>query len=164
MRFKGRAYDLVSAYRQFAVNPDAKWAAYISVWDHSARAAAIFLLHALPFGASRSVFGFLPAVRTFWQIGCVALWLVWSCYYDDFIFLSDSVSKDVTHRTIDALLCLLGWEYATDGPKCQGASESFSALGVQFVLSDMRLGRVYISNTEKRVSNLLEYIREHLSS
>ena len=34
--FKGRAYDLVSAYRQFAIKPDAKWAAYISVWDHTA--------------------------------------------------------------------------------------------------------------------------------
>ena len=162
--FKGRAYDLVSAYRQFAINPDAKWSAYISVWDHTAGAASIFLLHALPFGASRSVFGFLRAVHSVWRIGCVALWLIWSCYYDDFISLTDAVSEDVTHKTLDALLCLLGWEYATEGPKCQGAADAFCALGVQFVLSDMHLGRVYISNTEKRVNNLLESIKEHLSS
>ena len=70
------------------------------------------------------------------------------------------MSEDVTHKTIDALLCLLGWEYATEGPKCQGAADAFCALGVQFVLSDMHLGRVYISNTEKRVNNLLESIKE----
>ena len=105
----------------------------------------------------------MRVIHSVWYLGAFFLWLFWSCYYDDLISLSDAEHTDFTHRTIDALFTLLGWVYAKDGSKSQAYSEAFSALGVCFVLSDMRLGRVTICNTEKRIQQLLEAIRGFLA-
>ena len=160
---KGRAYDLVSPYRQLAVSDDSRWASYVALWNHQTCDVSVFALHALPFGASRSVFSFLRVIHSVWHLGAFFLWLIWSCYYDDLISLSDAEHTDFTHRTIDAFFTLLGWVYAKDGSKSQAYSEAFSALGVCFVLSDMHLGRVTICNTEKRIQQLLEAIRGFLA-
>ena len=160
---KGRAYDLVSAYRQLAVSDESRWASYVALWDHQKRDVSVFALHALPFGATRSVFAFLRVIQSVWHLGAFFLWLIWSCYYDDLISISNAEHVDITHRTIDAFFTLLGWEYAKDGSKSQAYSEAFSALGVCFVLSEMHLGRVMISNTEKRIQQLLGAVREFLA-
>ena len=160
---KGRAYDLVSAYRQLAVSDGSRWASYVALWNHQTSDVSVFALHALPFGAARSVFSFLRVIHSVWHLGAFFLWLIWSCYYDDLISLSDAERIDVTHRTIDAFFTLLGWVYAKDGSKSQAYSEAFSALGVCFALSDMHLGRVTICNTEKRIQQLLEAIRGFLA-
>ena len=163
-RRKGRAYDLVSAHRQLAVSDESRWASYVALWDHEKRDVAVFALHALPFGASRSVFSFLRVIHSVWHLGAFFLWLIWSCYYDDLISISNANHVDLTHRTIDAFFTLLGWVYAKDGAKSQAYSEAFSALGVCFVLSEMHLGRVMISNTEKRIQQLLEAVRGFLAT
>ena len=162
-KHKGRAYDLVSAYRQLAVSDRSKWASYVALWDHQRNDVSVFALHALPFGASRSVFSFLRVMHSVWHLGALCLWLIWSCYYDDLISLSDAEHTDFTHRTIDAFFTLLGWVYARDGSKSQAYSEAFSALGVCFVLSDMHLCRVTICNTEKRIQQLLTAVRGFLA-
>ena len=164
---KGRAYDLVSAYRQLAVSDASRWASYVALWNHQTSDVSVFALHALPFGASRSVFSFLRVIHSVWHLGAFFLWLIWSCYYDDLISISDAEHTDFTHRTIDAFFTLLGWAYAKEGAKTaksQAYSEAFSALGVCFVLADMHLGRVTICNTEKRIRQLLESIRGFLAS
>ena len=163
-RHMGRAYDLVSAYRQLAVSDTSKWASYVALWNHQSSNVSVYALHALPFGASRSVFSFLRVIHSVWHLGAFFLWLIWSCYYDDLISISDADHTGFTHRTIDAFFTLLGWAYAKDGAKSQAYSESFSALGVCFVLSNMHLGRVTICNTEKRIRQLLESIRGFLAS
>ena len=140
---KGRAYDLVSAYRQLAVSDASRWASYVALWNHQTSDVSVFALHALPFGASRSVFSFLRVIHSVWHLGAFFLWLIWSCYYDDLISISDAEHTDFTHRTIDAFFTLLGWAYAKEGAKSQAYSEAFSALGVCFVLADMHLGRVH---------------------
>ena len=160
---EGRAYDLVSAYRQLAVSDGSRWASYVVLWNHQTSDVSVFALHALPFGAARSVFSFLRVIHSVWHLGAFFLWLIWSCYYADLISLSDAEHTDFTHRTIDAFFTLLGWVFAKDGSKSQAYSEAFSALGVCFVLSDMRLGRVTICNTEKRIQQLLEAIRGFLA-
>ena len=81
-------------------------------------------------------------------------WPLWSCYYDDFISISDTVSEDVTHRTIDALL--ISWAGST--PQTPGRQNPSMPWGFNLCW------RTCASSTEKRVSNLLESIREHLSS
>ena len=162
-KHKGRAYDLVSAYRQLAVSDNSKWASHVALWNHQLREVSVFALHALPFGASRSVFSFLRVIHSVWYLGACCLWLIWSCYYDDLISLSDAEHTDFTHRTIDAFFTLLGWVYAKDGSKSQAYSEAFSALGVCFVLSNMHLGRVTICNTEKRIQQLLVAVRGFLA-
>ena len=161
---KGRAYDLVSAYRQLAVSDESKWAAYVAIWNHVAKNVSVFALHALPFGASRSVFSFLRAMHSVWHLGASFLGLIWSCYYDDLISIAESEHSDLTHRTIDAFFTLLGWAYAKEGKKCQAYSESFSALGVCFVIADMHLGRIVVCNTEKRILQLREAIDGYLAS
>ena len=160
---KGRAYDLASAYRQLAVSDATSWASFVAIWDHMAKGVSVFELHALPFGASRSVFSFLRAMHSVWHLGSFHLWLIWSCYYDDLISIAESEHSDFTHRTIDAFFTLLGWAYAKEGKKCQAYSESFSALGVCFVIADMHLGRIVICNTEKRIQQLREAIKGYLA-
>ena len=57
---RGRAYDLRSAYRQLPVHLESLKHSYVAHWNESSRAVEIDQLLALPFGASRSVYGFDP--------------------------------------------------------------------------------------------------------
>ena len=156
----GRSYDLKSAYRQLAISSASKWASYIGFWDHRSRRVGVYQLHALPFGGTRSVFSFLRVVHSLWWIGCVVLSLVWSCYFDDFLVVASRDDADGTHRVVTALLEVLGWKYASEGYKATGFSETLSALGVNILLAEIHLGRVYICNTERRVAELKNLILE----
>ena len=81
----GKTFDLASAYRQLGVAPGSYWVSYIAVYDPSTRSPRIFAMRALPFGASRSVYGFLRVAHSLWWLGCKALKLAWSNFFDDFI-------------------------------------------------------------------------------
>lgn len=74
----GRAFDLKAAYRQLGIHRDSLWAAYIVVFNPYKRAAEIFQLQAVPFGATRSVFSSLRVARSLWWLGCSQLKFVWS--------------------------------------------------------------------------------------
>ena len=156
----GRSYDLKSAHRQLAISSASKWASYIGFWDHRSCRVGVYQLHALPFGGTRSVFSFLRVVHSLWWIGCVVLSLVWSCYFDDFLVMASRDDADGTHRVVTALLEVLGWRYASEGHKAAGFSETLSALGVDILLAQIHLGRVYICNTERRVAELKSLILE----
>ena len=156
----GRSYDLKSAYRQLAISSASKWASYIGFWDHRSRRVGVYQLHALPFGGTRSVVSFLRVVHSLWWIGCVVLSLVWSCYFDDFLVMASRDDAGGTHRVVTALLEVLGWRCASEGHKAAGFSETLSALGVDVLLAEIHLGRVYICNTERRVAELKSLILE----
>ena len=97
-QFLGRAYNLKSAYRQLGVHEDSLWASCISVFNPRANRPEIFQLLAVPFGASRAVFSFLRIAHSVWWLGCKALNLMWSNFYDDYItFSSDDCVKN-THE------------------------------------------------------------------
>ena len=57
----GKTIDLSSAYRNSGVSPGFRWVSFIVVNDPAEKWAKIFSMKALPFGASRSVYGFLRA-------------------------------------------------------------------------------------------------------
>ena len=58
---QGRAYDLRSAYRQLPVSLRSLRHSFVAHWNSYSGKAEIDQLLALPFGASRSVYGFLRA-------------------------------------------------------------------------------------------------------
>ena len=157
---KGRFYDLVSAYRQLALDPTGAWASYIGLWDPDLKRVVVFQLHALPFGAVKSVSAFLRTVNSIWHLGAFFFALCWSHYFDDFVSVAKDTQVANVHQTITLLFALLGWDLAQGGKKDVPFAEAFCALGVDIVLSSAHLGRVTICNTEKRVHLLVETMKQ----
>ena len=157
---KGRFYDLVSAYRQLALDPTGAWASYIGLWDPDLKRVVVFQLHALPFGAVKSVSTFLRTVNSIWHLGAFFFALCWSHYFDDFMSVAKGTQVANVHQTITLLFTLLGWDLAQGGKKDVPFAEAFCALGVDIVLSSAHLGRVTICNTEKRVQLLVETMKQ----
>lgn len=163
-KFLGRSYDLKSAYRQLGVKESSLWASYISVFNPKSGKPEIFQLHAVPFGASRAVFSFLRIAHSIWWLGCRALNLVWSNFYDDFItFAAEDCAKN-THETVDLFFKVLGWKYAEEGEKSGEFSTSFNALGIEIDMSNFSCGFAEFKNTEKRVVELVDYIDKALTT
>ena len=160
----GKAYDLTAAYRQLPLHPSTYWNSFISVWDHVRQEPAIFQLRALPFGASKSVYSFLRTSHSLWWLACMALSIVWTLYYDDFICLSSSRLASHTDNCVRAFFFLLGWQFSSSGDKHMDFSEVFTALGVTVQLSSCLDGCLTISNTTRRIKELVEAIQSITSS
>ena len=156
--FVGRAYDLKSAYRQLGVHEKSLWASYISVFNPKKNKPEIFQLLAVPFGASRAVFSFLRVAHSIWWLGCTALKLVWSNFYDDFITFSSCDCAKNTHETVDLFFKCLGWKYAEEGEKSGEFAKAFGALGIEVDLENFTSGFVEFKNTPKRVCELVDCI------
>ena len=161
---QGRAYDLRSAYRQLPVSLRSLRHSFVAHWNSNSQSAEIDQLLALPFGASRSVYGFLRVVTSVWWIGCMALSLVWSVFFDDFVTASRQVDVRHTEAAATALFKLLGWEYDECDEKSTEFSSVFKALGVSFNLAAAEHGRVMLSNTASRITELVQTISEILES
>ena len=161
--FVGRAYDLKSAYRQLGVRQDSLWASFIVVFNPMKKVPEVYQMLAVPFGASRAVYSFLRVSHSIWWLGCMALGLVWSNFYDDFITFSTDELTSNTDQTVDLFFKSLGWKYATDGDKSSEFSTKFSALGIEVDLTNFAQGFVEFKNTSKRVLELCGYIDKALT-
>ena len=161
--FVGRAYDLKSAYRQLGVRQDSLWASFIVVFNPMKKVPEVYQMLAVPFGASRAVYSFLRVSHSIWWLGCMALGLVWSNFYDDFITFSTDELTANTDQTVDLFFKSLGWKYATDGDKSSEFSTKFSALGIEVDLTNFSQGFVEFKNTSKRVLELCGYIDKALT-
>ena len=161
--FVGRAYDLKSAYRQLGVRQDSFWASFIVVFNPMKKVPEVYQMLAVPFGASRAVYSFLRVSHSIWWLGCMALGLVWSNFYDDFITFSTDELTSNTDQTVDLFFKSLGWKYATDGDKSSEFSAKFSALGIEVDLTNFSQGFVEFKNTSKRVLELCGYIDKALT-
>ena len=64
------------------------WTEKKNVYDPESRSPKIFAMRALPFGASRSVYGSLRTAHSLWWLGRKMLKLPWSNFFDDFITLA----------------------------------------------------------------------------
>ena len=120
-------------------------------------------MRALPFGASRSVYSFLRVAHSLWWLGCVALKLPWTNFFDDVITLArseESVSVDVVTRQF---FRLLGWG-VSEGEKDFPFSEKFKALGIEVDLSAWSSGIARFANTSKRTAELVSTIKTVLES
>ncbi|CAE7578598.1 unnamed protein product [Symbiodinium sp. CCMP2592] len=161
---QGRPYDLRSAYRQLPVHPESLRHSYVAHWNPTAGSIELDQLLALPFGASRSVFGFLRVATAVWWLGCVALSLCWSVFFDDFITIAKSCDIGHTEATVCTFFRLLGWLFDECGSKAVDFSTSFKALGVLFNLAQSPKGLVTISNTPTRITELTTVISTLLAS
>ncbi|OLP88903.1 hypothetical protein AK812_SmicGene29665 [Symbiodinium microadriaticum] len=161
---QGRAYDLRSAYRQLPVSLRSLRHSFVAHWNSYESRVEIDQLLALPFGASRSVYGFLRVVTSIWWIGCMALGLVWSVFFDDFVTASRQDDVRHTEAAATALFKLLGWEYDECDEKSTEFANVFKALGVSFNLTSTEHGRVMLSNTASRIAELVQTFSEILES
>ena len=153
----GKTVDLSAAYRQLRISPKSRWVSYIAVFDPSTRRPKVFAMKALPFGASRSVYGFLRVAHSLWWLGCKMLRLLWSNFFDDFITLARVEESESIGIAVSQYFRLLGWA-VSDGEKDLPFSACFKALGVEVNLSCWLDGLVKFANTEKRVSELSQTI------
>ena len=159
----GKTVDLSAAYRQLGVSPGSRWVSYIAVFDPVSRGPKIFSMKALPFGASKSVYGFLRVAHSIWWLGCKVLALPWTNFFDDFITLARKPEGDALTMVVDQFFKLLGWAVSA-GEKDLPFADRFKALGVEIDLSDWKSGEVKFSNTKQRVAELTETISSVLSS
>ena len=118
---------------------------------------------AVPFGASRAVYSFLRVSHSIWWLGCMALGIVWSNFYDDFITFSADELTSNTDQTVDLFFKSLGWKDAIDGEKSSEFSNKFSALGIEVDLTNFSQGFAEFKNTSKRVLELCGYIDKALT-
>ena len=159
----GKTFDLASAYRQLGVAPGSYWVSYIAVYNPATKSPQVFAMRALPFGASRSVYGFLRVAHSIWWLGCKALSLAWSNFFDDFITFARSQEADMVSVATVQFFKLLGWGLSL-GDKDLPFSNRFKALGVEIDCTRWLDGTVAFANTEKRVQELLATIDAVLST
>eukprot|EP00435_Cladocopium_sp_Y103_P075591 s8_g60.t1 len=162
-KLRGRSFDLKSAYRQLAVRDDSlKWAR-LAVFCPSDRSTRCFQQYSLPFGAKASVVAFLRCAR---MIQWIAhhLEIAATCYFDDYVCLAPEVVACNSEKTFELLLDLLGREFDKSGDKADRISETVSALGVLFDLSQTSDGFIMVQNTEKRKADISAQISEVLEA
>ncbi|CAE7222589.1 unnamed protein product [Symbiodinium sp. CCMP2592] len=153
----GKTFDLKSAYRQMFVSPDDLKEAYIAYFSHRERKVIVRQMLALPFGATRAVFSYLRVAHSMWYIGCWALKLIWSHFFDDFLSLTTQIEAKAVDLAISSLFRLLGWKVSED--KDKPFAESFAALGVRVSFERFLQGEVLFHNTDKRILEVSATLR-----
>ena len=156
--WKGKTVDLSAAYRQLGVSKPSLDFSYIGVFNPSTRAVEVFSMLALPFGASRSVYGFLRVAHSLWWLGCRALQLVWSFFFDDYITLCRVGEESLVEGVVNQFFKLLGWNISA-GEKDLPFSDVFKGLGVEISFRQWMDGRVLFQNTEKRIAELVDTLK-----
>ena len=159
----GKTIDLSSAYRQLGISPCSKWVSYVAVFDPESKGPKVFAMRALPFGASNSVYSFLRVAHSLWWLGCKALYLTWSNFFDDFITLARAGETELVSIVAQQFFKLLGWAISL-GDKDQPFDEKFKALGVEIDCSRWHEGVVSFANTKKRVDELVAFIEKVLEA
>ena len=92
--------------------------------------------------------------RAVWAIAAKGLWLMWTCFYDDFPIFSEPGLENNTDQAAETFFTLLGWAFDKEN-KHTSFSAKLSALGVVVNLSPLSTGIVEMLNTEARVSELI---------
>eukprot|EP00435_Cladocopium_sp_Y103_P003802 s2711_g1.t1 len=160
----GRTYDLRKAYRQLGVHEDHYKFSWIAAWSTDHNCVKLFRMKGLPFGGTASVASFLRISRSLKELGLRGGVLLWSSFFDDFICISrpeDAASADMTIRF---LFKTLGWVLSEDPDKDKGFAATFSALGVEFDLTDVSNGVLRIGNTQRRKDELAKLVKGVLKS
>ena len=85
--------------------------------------------------------------------------LITTNFYDDFILASPPALQDSARNSMELIFLLTGWEFATEGRKATDFAEVCNALGVSFDLREAGLGVLKVQNTQKRISELVEFHR-----
>ena len=90
-----KCWDLSDAYKLVPLSDEAFYLdSYLAVYDPDCSSAKIFQLCVLPFGPIASVTAFLRVSLALWKVGSTLLHLLWSVYFDDFLW-QEAVSQSM---------------------------------------------------------------------
>ena len=152
----GRTLDLKSAYKQLAVSPDQNFVRALVAYDPVLKRPAFFIINALPFGATSSVYSFNRVAKSLWRI-MVALGGVWATqYYDDYPNVELSCIAQNSRAFMEFILQVLGWRFASEGKKAEPHGESFRVLGVEISFEHSERGSFVVANKADRISELVQ--------
>ena len=161
-KIKGRTFDLKSAYQQYGV--DAWHSNFLQICARDpAGGHGLFNVHALPFGATGSVTGFLRISNALAFIGTHALDLIWTAFFDDFIVICDEQEELNVTFYVESLFRLLGVFFATEGDRAPPFQAKFKSLGLEFDLEMLQQGSFNLHHTASRRQELLSTITSMLS-
>ena len=118
----------------------------------------------LPFGGTASVASFLRVSRSLKELGIRGPALLWSSFFDDFICISKPEDAASADMTVKFLFRTLGWVLSEDPEKDKGFAPCFTALGVEFDMTDTARGILRIGNTQRRRSELEELVRGFIAA
>ena len=161
---KGRSLDLASAYRQLAIADESLQHSYLSVYDPESGSAKLFQQVALPFGSRSAVNAFIRCARFLQWIAAKVFILPLTCYFDDFVAFPMPSLCNNSQSTLCLMLDILGWRFDREGPKSDDFSESVSALGVLFDLTESERGILRVCNTTKRINDTTLILDDVLSN
>ena len=140
----GRTLDLKSAYKQLAVSPD-QFVRALVAYGPVLKRPAYFIINALPFGATSSVYSFNRVAKSLWHI-MVALCGVWATQsYDDYPNVELADIAENSRAFMEFILQVLGWRFASEGKKAEPHGESFKVLGVESRLTSSSPNEVLLS-------------------
>ena len=155
----GRTLDLKSAYKQLGVNQEDACLSQTTVWNPRKKQQEAWLLRALPFGSSASVYAFNSCARILERILSHLLWLLVSGYFDDFAQLEDVLLKQSAENSSECILTILGWEFAKSGGKYFKFEEVFNLLGAKIDLTHCTVrGSIRVENTQARREAITEEV------
>ena len=111
----------------------------------------LFISHALPSGASASVYSLNRFSRALQLVGARLFSLIWTCYFTQFDLaaMGDS-SQSVAERFLD----MVGWKFSVKESKRKPMAKVFSVLGVEVDLVSSTSGLVMVSNKKARVEQI----------
>jgi len=154
-----RCVDLSKAYKQVPIHKESLKHGVLG-FKTSSEGWQLFTTSSLPFGASSAVFSFNKISRSLWHILVHKFGFLMSVFYDDFPVFEVEPLADLSTKTIDAFLNILGWRHAMQGKKAVGFSAEPIALGVQYHLQELWSGQLTVSNKPGRVERILDLIEQ----
>ena len=149
---EGKCVDLKSAYRQVPVSEASHKYSNIAYFDPSQNAPTVRCMYALPFGASRAVYGYLRIAYSLWWLAVKCLALLMTHFFDDFVTVCRKAESNMVSQVLDSFFKLLGWKVAED-KDCDFAA-AFSALGIRVALDRLPEGVVTFANAQGRIEEL----------
>ncbi|CAE7532349.1 unnamed protein product [Symbiodinium natans] len=157
-----KSWDLHKAYKNLPLSLEALEDSFLCVYDPKGKCPRIFRQKVLPFGSRHSVHAFCRVSLGIWKVLVVLFLCHINVYFDDFV----GVELAPLARLFDIGVCLvfrlLGWDVAED--KESVFDSCAKVLGLKFDLSESRLGRITLCNTESRRDEIFEALSDILSS
>ena len=157
---EGKCVDLKSAYRQAPVSDRSLKFSNVAYFDPQTKGPTVRRMFALPFGASRAVYGYLRIAHSLWWLAVKCLALMMTHFFDDFITVCRAEESRLVSQVLSNFFGLLGWKVAED--KDRDFSSEFGALGVWVSFLHFSKGEVRFSNTPGRVLELRQALESLL--
>ena len=140
------------------MSPDQNFVRALVAFDPILKRPAYFVINALPFGPTSSVYSFNRVAKSLWHL-FVSLGDVWCTqYFDDYPNVELAQVADNSRNFMEFILRVLGWRFASSGKKAEPPCEKFRVLGVELNFAGSSAGSFVVSNKEERISDLVQLL------